>query len=190
MRTNIPEKMLKIADDISEHGNVNLTRLVALKKWFEKPERLAAFAVWVAARATSRKGKTIGTAAELFRESKALLAGADKCRPQLDRQKAEVLHDRLRDFQNEYENQRWGSGAHRSQLESHAGRIRPGHSSSAHEFSGGRLQAGRKLLPELRPAIWKRFERPEPDENRGDGPVHVHHRSLGGSTGMKPAFAD
>ena len=108
MRTNIPEKLLKIADEISEHGNVNLTRLVALKKWFEKPERLAAFAVWIAARATSRKGKTGGAAAELFREAKALLAGADKPRPQLDRQKAQALHDRLRDFQNEYQKQRWG----------------------------------------------------------------------------------
>ena len=108
MRTNIAEKLLKIADEISEHGNVNLTRLVALKKWFEKPERLAAFAVWIAARATSRKGKTGGAAAELFREAKALLAGADKPRPQLDRQKAQALHDRLRDFQNEYQKQRWG----------------------------------------------------------------------------------
>ncbi len=109
MRTNIPEKLLRIADDIAEHGNVNLTRLVVLKKWFEKPERLSVFAIWVAARATSRKGKTAGAAAELFREAKALLAGADKCRPQLDRQKALELHDRLRDFQNEYENQRWGA---------------------------------------------------------------------------------
>jgi hypothetical protein len=32
MRTNVPEKLLKIADDISEQGNVNLTRVVALKK--------------------------------------------------------------------------------------------------------------------------------------------------------------
>lgn len=111
MRTSIPEKLLKIADDISEHGNVNLTRLVVLKKWFAKPERLSAFAIWIAARATSRKGKTSGAAAELFRGAKALLAGvgADKCRPQLDRQKAQALHDRLRDFQNEYQKQRWGA---------------------------------------------------------------------------------
>ncbi len=108
MRTNIPERLLKIADDIGELGNVNSTRLVVLKKWFEKPERPSAFAIWIATRATSRKGKTSGAAAELFREAKALLAGADKCRPQLDRQNAQVLHGRLRDFQNEYQNQRWG----------------------------------------------------------------------------------
>ena len=109
MRTNIPEKLLKIADAIGEYGNVNLTRLVVLKKWFENPERLSAFAIWVAARATSRKGKTGGAAAELFREAKVLLARADKCRPQLDRQKVQALHDRLRDFQNEYQKQRWGA---------------------------------------------------------------------------------
>jgi hypothetical protein len=109
MRTDIPERLLKIADDIGEQGNVNLTRLVVLKKWFEKPERLSAFAIWVAARATSRKGKTNGAAAELFRESKALLAGVDKCRPQLAHLKAQALHDRLRDFQYEYQKQQWGA---------------------------------------------------------------------------------
>lgn len=108
MRTNIPEKLLKIADDICEYGNVNLTRLAVLKKWFEKPERLSVFAVWVAIRATSRKGKTGGVAAELFREAQSLLAGADKCRPKLNRRAAETLHSRLRDFQNEYQKQRWG----------------------------------------------------------------------------------
>lgn len=108
MRTNIPEKLLKIADDIGEHGSANLTRLTVLKKWFEKPDRLSAFAVWIATRATSRKGKTGGVAAELFREARSLLAGADKCRPKLNRQAAGTLHDRLRDFQDEYQKQRWG----------------------------------------------------------------------------------
>lgn len=109
MRTNSPEKLLRIADDISEQGNVNLTRLVVLKKWFEEPERLSAFAIWIAARATSRKGKTSGAAAELFSEAKALLAGADKCRPQLDHLRAKALHGRLRDFQTEYQKQRRGA---------------------------------------------------------------------------------
>jgi hypothetical protein len=77
MRTNIPEWLLKIADDISANGSANLTRLASLEKWFERPERLSAFAVWIATRSTSRKGKTGGSAAELFRESNALLAGAD-----------------------------------------------------------------------------------------------------------------
>ena len=108
MRTDIPEKVLKIVDDIDAHGSANLTRLAVLKKWFEKPERLSAFAVWIAARATSRKGKTGGEAAELFREAKRLLVGADRCRPKLNRQAVETLHDKLQNFQNEYQNQRWG----------------------------------------------------------------------------------
>ncbi|MGH7988798.1 MAG: hypothetical protein ACREDS_01195 [Limisphaerales bacterium] len=108
MRTNIPEKLLKIADDIAEQGSANLTRLAVLKKWFEKPERLSAFAIWVASRATSRKGKTGGTAAELFREARTLLAGVDNCHPELNRKAAETLHNRLCDFQDEYQNQQWG----------------------------------------------------------------------------------
>lgn len=108
MRTNIPEKLLKIADEIDEHGNASLTRLTVLKKWFEKPERLSAFAVWVAARAISRKDKAGGTAPELFHQAKVLLAGTDKCRPKLSRQAAESLHHRLRSFQDEYRQQQWG----------------------------------------------------------------------------------
>jgi len=37
-----------------------------------------------------------------------LLAGLDKITPKLNRQTAQRLHDRLRDFQHEYKNQRWG----------------------------------------------------------------------------------
>lgn len=60
MRTNIPEKLLKIVEEIDENGNASLTRLTVLKKWLDRPERLSAFAIWVSARAVSRKGKTIG----------------------------------------------------------------------------------------------------------------------------------
>ena len=108
MRTAVPEKLLKIIEEIDERGNVNLTKLTVLKKWFERPERLSAFAVWVARRAVARKGKTNGAAGEFFREAKTLLAGPDKVHPEIDRHAAEVLHDRLRDFQNEYREDRWG----------------------------------------------------------------------------------
>lgn len=37
-----------------------------------------------------------------------MLAGLGKLRPQLDRLAAQTMHDRLRDFQNEYQSQRWG----------------------------------------------------------------------------------
>ena len=108
MRTAVPEKLLKIVQEIDERGNVNLTKLTVLKKWFERPERLSAFAIWVARRAVARKGKANGSAGEFFREAKTLLAGPDKVHPEIDRQAAAVLYDRLRDFQNEYREDQWG----------------------------------------------------------------------------------
>ena len=108
MRTSAPEKLLKVVDEIDAQGHASLTRLTLLKKWFERPKRLSAFALWVAARAVSRKGKTGGAAAALFLEARALLAGLNKIKPKLERQTAQRLHDRLRDFQHEYKNQQWG----------------------------------------------------------------------------------
>jgi hypothetical protein len=105
MRTNIPEKLLKIIEEIETDGHANLTRLTVLKKWFERPGRLAAFAVWVAARAKSKKGKTVGAAGDLFKEARVLLQGVNSHVPELDREAAQRLYDRLREFQNEYRKQ-------------------------------------------------------------------------------------
>jgi hypothetical protein len=49
MRTDVPEKVLKIARDIRGDGQANVTRLTVLKK-----------------RAASHKGKTGGEAARLW----------------------------------------------------------------------------------------------------------------------------
>ena len=108
MRTNVPEKLLAIIDQIDEHGQASLSRLTVLKKWFAHPERLSAFALWIAARAASRKGKAGGAAAVLFLEARTLLTGLDEIRPKLERQAAQGLHDRLRDFQHEYKGGQWG----------------------------------------------------------------------------------
>ena len=108
MRTSVPEKIIKIIDEIDAKGNANLTRLTVLKKWFEHPGRLPAFGLWVAARAASRKGKTAGAAGELFDEARALLAGCDIGEPGPDRTAAKDLYQRLQNFQNEYQNQEWG----------------------------------------------------------------------------------
>lgn len=108
MRTNVPEKLLKIVHEIDAHGHASLTRLTVLKKWFDQPRRLSVFALWVASRAKSRKGKTAGVAGNLFREAGTLLANFDLYAPVVDRAAAEQLHHRLRDFQNEYRNQQWG----------------------------------------------------------------------------------
>lgn len=108
MRTNVPEKLLKLVGDIEAHGDANLTRLTVLKKWFETPGRLTPFALWVAAKASSRKGKTKGDAATLHREAKELLSGLDPAQPELDLPAMRGLLARLRAFQDEYRSDRWG----------------------------------------------------------------------------------
>lgn len=111
MRTAVPEKILKIIDDIDAKGNVPQTRLTVLKKWFETPGRLPAFGLWVARRAAGRKGKTKGDAGALLDETRALL-GVDSTREsrfqKIDPAAARSLHDRARTFQNEYEQHQWG----------------------------------------------------------------------------------
>ncbi len=109
MRTDVPEKVLKIARDVAEQGQANSTRLTVLKKWFKQPERLTAFAIWIAGRAASRKGKTKGEAGQLFDESRVLLKGLNRLHPEPDRAAVKRLHAQLREFQNEYKSTRYGA---------------------------------------------------------------------------------
>ena len=111
MRTVVPEKILKIIDDIETHGNVPLTRLTVLKKWFEHPGRLPAFGLWIARRAAGRKGKTTGAAGALLDEARVLLGSAatrEGLFQEIDQSSAQNLHVRARDFQNEFQHQQWG----------------------------------------------------------------------------------
>jgi hypothetical protein len=111
MRTPVPEKLLKLADDIAQHGAVPVTRLTVLKKWFERRDRLSAFAVWVALRAISRKGKAAKKAADLFREARTLMKGLDGLRPMIAEAKRDDARDllrRLRAFQDIYRATHWG----------------------------------------------------------------------------------
>jgi hypothetical protein len=73
MRTSIPEAVTQIIDDMDAHGNLPLTRLTVLKKWFDHPGRLSRFGLWVARRAAGRKGKTKGEFGALLDEARALL---------------------------------------------------------------------------------------------------------------------
>ena len=111
MRTAIPEKIQKIIQDLDTRDNVSLTRLTVLKKWFEAPGRLSAFGLWLARRAAGRKGKTKGAAGDLLDETRALL-GTSSTRESyfqpIDPAAAANLHDRARDFHNEFQNQQWG----------------------------------------------------------------------------------
>ncbi len=111
MRSDVPEKLLDLIDDIDAQGNVPLTRLTVLKKWFEHPGRLSAFGLWVARRAAGRKGKTKGEYGALLDEARGLLGPAstrESYFAQPDRHAAEVLHNRARATQNEFQNQEWG----------------------------------------------------------------------------------
>jgi hypothetical protein len=108
MRSSVPEKLLLIVGDIKARGDANLTRLTVLKKWFETPGRLVPFALWIAARASSRKGKTKDEATVLFDEVRALLLDCDRITPRIDREMATRIHARLIAFQNEYRHDKWG----------------------------------------------------------------------------------
>ncbi len=111
MRTHVPEKLLAIVEEIDAHGSASLTRLTVLKKWFEHPGRLPAFGLWIAKRASGRKGKTKAEAGALLDVARALL-GTTATREGFLRLvapgAAKLLHDRARDFQNEFQHQQWG----------------------------------------------------------------------------------
>jgi hypothetical protein len=108
VRTTLPEKLGKILQEIGQRGWANETKLTVLRKWFEeKPDRLSSFALFIAKRASGSKTKRSKEAAQLMREARALLKGLPFWRPKLPRQRAIELFHRLRDFQNEYEHQRW-----------------------------------------------------------------------------------
>jgi hypothetical protein len=85
--------------------------VTVLKKWFEHPGRLPAFGLWIAERAAGRKGKTKAAAGALLNEARSLLgttAAREGFLRRVDPGAAKLLHDRARDFQNEFQHQPWG----------------------------------------------------------------------------------
>jgi hypothetical protein len=111
MRTQVPERLLAIVEEIDDQGHANLTRLTVLKKWFESPGRLPAFGLWAARRSAGRKGKTKAAAGALLDEARGLLgttATRESFLRPVDRRAANILHDRARDLQNEFRHQQWG----------------------------------------------------------------------------------
>ena len=111
MSSEAPEKILKIVGDMEARGNVALTRLTVLKKWFEAPGRLPAFGLWIARQAVGSKGKIKGQAGALLEETRALLgtkATRDSLFQRIDRVAAKRLHARARDFHSEFQKQQWG----------------------------------------------------------------------------------
>lgn len=109
MRTNVPEKLLKISLDIKQNGPQNVTRLTVLKSWFSDSDRLASFAVFIAKRASGRKGKSKGDAATLFIDTRNLLKNAKDVRPRISADKAKDLYQKLSNYQKEYKKLKWSS---------------------------------------------------------------------------------
>lgn len=108
MRTPVLDKLIKIAREIEDSGTASLTRLTVLKKWFEQdPKRLTSFAVFVARQGLAEEGKISEEEAALFHDAEKLLNETAVYDPKLDRDAAEKLYRRLRDFQSEYKKQQW-----------------------------------------------------------------------------------
>ena len=109
MSTKIPQKLLKIIEDIDAQGQVNLTRLTVLKKWFEQSERLQAFGIWMAMLALSKGNANDDVESALFELTRRLLADVDSFRPVLDCEVAQSLYFRLNAYQKECKSIAWGA---------------------------------------------------------------------------------
>lgn len=108
MPNSVTDQLAAIIVQIDERGSADQLRLTVLKKWFVRPGRLAAFALWVAARATANGRATSAPAAELFGEAQALLQDGE-ARGRIDLFAAEGLHRRLAAFQSTYQRAKWGA---------------------------------------------------------------------------------
>ena len=106
---DVSHKLQKIVTDIHEGGNVSLTRLTVLKKWFEVPNRLRSFGIFIASIASSRGSEMTDETAALFCKARVLLADIDLFSPNIPRGRAECLHAKLEAFQNERKNIHWTS---------------------------------------------------------------------------------
>jgi hypothetical protein len=107
--TDVSHKLQKIISDIKTTGNVNLTRLTVLKKWFETRNRIASFGIFIANQASRRAHDRTEEANELFREAREILADVNVLEPNIPRTRATTLHARLNAFQNERRESRWAS---------------------------------------------------------------------------------
>jgi hypothetical protein len=102
-------KLQNIIADIKTSGSANLTRLTVLKKWFERPHRLASFGIFIARQASRQTKKATKKETELFREAHKILDDVNVFHPDIARDSATKLKKCLEEFQNEYRNVPWTS---------------------------------------------------------------------------------
>lgn len=106
MQSDVPAKLLRIADEIRELGSARTTRLTIVKRWFQDHKRrLPALAILVASRVATREAKVRRETADLFQRARALLGSHP---PVVPRRAAQRLHEDLREFQNEHKRAAWG----------------------------------------------------------------------------------
>lgn len=99
MPTSTADKLTAVIGQIAAQGNAEALRLTVLKKWFERPGRLPAFALWVASRAVEQGRYSGESASDLFADTQQLLQHRG-IGGGLDRDAAERLHHRLRSYQS------------------------------------------------------------------------------------------
>jgi hypothetical protein len=107
MALTIHRKLASIVEEIDREGFAELVRLSVLKKWFDKPGRLTAFALWIAEQATTGKASAYEPEAALLAQVRALLAHLP-ARGDLNPQAMRELHGRLEAFQPDYRSLKWG----------------------------------------------------------------------------------
>ncbi|MFB1490253.1 MULTISPECIES: hypothetical protein [unclassified Thiocapsa] len=107
MALTIHRKLASIVEEIDREGFAELVRLSVLKKWFDKPGRLTAFALWIAEQATTGEAPVSEPEASLLAQVRALLADLP-ARGDLNPRAMRELRARLEAFQPDYRSLNWG----------------------------------------------------------------------------------
>jgi hypothetical protein len=107
MALTIHQKLASIVEEIDRKGFAELVRLSVLKKWFDKPGRLIAFALWIAEQATTGEAPASEPEAALSAQVRALLMDI-QARSYLNPRAMQQLHGRLEAFQPDYRSLSWG----------------------------------------------------------------------------------
>jgi hypothetical protein len=107
MAFTIHQKLASIVEEIDRKGFAELVRLSVLKKWFEKPGRMTAFALWIAEQAATGEAPRSEPEAALLEQVRALLTDIP-ARGDLNPRVMRELHERLKAFQPDYMHLKWG----------------------------------------------------------------------------------
>lgn len=107
MALTIQRKLASIVEEIDREGFAELVRLTVLKKWFNEPGRLTAFALWIAEQATTGEAPASEPETALLAQVRALLVDLP-ARGDLNPQAMRELHGRLEAFQPDYRSLNWG----------------------------------------------------------------------------------